>query len=149
MAGLVACGSSPREDPAQGNNHQRLAEYFMLQKLTPMNRSIALITVFVLLFSHSLSAEENASNPLAAVSNLDFRLKTYDLEQGNREEFFLDGATMLNPKLKPKYEAHWWETDVTGRDESDWESASIKPIYFAREGKLESGKPYRLAVGFD
>lgn len=121
----------------------------MLQETLTGKLSIVLITAVVLLFSGSLSAEENASNPLAAVSNLDFRLKTFDLQQGDREEFFLDGATMLNPKLKLKYDVHWWQTNVSGQDESDWESASIKLIYFVKEGKLESGKPYRLAVGFD
>jgi hypothetical protein len=93
--------------------------------------------------------EENASNPLAAVSNTDIRLKTFDLENGDRQEFFLDGATMLNPKLKLKYEAHWWDTDVTGQDENDWSSASLKLISFPKEGKLKNGNPYRLAVGFD
>ena len=108
-----------------------------------------LATVFGLLFLNSLMADENASNPLAAVSNTDFRLKTFDLETGDRQEFFIDGATMINPKLKLKYEAHWWQTDVTGRDENGWESASIKLIYFAKQGKLESGRPYKVAVGFD
>lgn len=121
----------------------------MTQGLPIINLSLALVAATLLLFSRSLLAEGNASNPLAVVSNLDFRLKTYDLEQGGREEFFLDGATMLNPKLKLKYQLYWWQTDITGRDEKDWESASIKPIYFPKSGKLESGKPYRLAVGFE
>ena len=105
--------------------------------------------LFAYLLTNSIVAEENASNPLAAVSNTDIRLKTFDLESGDRDEFFIDGATMLNPKLKLKYEVHWWETDVTVQDESDWESASLKLIYFAKEGILKSDRPYRLAVGFD
>ena len=78
---------------------------------------IAYLTIAVFLlatnFSHAQEEPaENASNPLAAVSNTDLRLKSFDLEAGDRQEFFLDGATMLNPKLKLKYEAHWWDTDV-------------------------------------
>ncbi len=94
-------------------------------------------------------AEENASNPLAAVSNIDIRAKHYDLGHGDRQDYYLDGATMLNPKLKLKYELHYWDTDVTGRDESDFESLSLKLIYFAKEGKLGGDRPYRLAVGGD
>ena len=56
---------------------------------------------------------------------------------------------MLNPKLKIKYNAHWWQTDVTGQDENGWESAGITLIYFPKQGKLESGRPYRVAVGFE
>jgi len=115
-----------------------------------------LLAVVVFLFTVNLSqaeAEEekaeNASNPLAAVSNTDFRVKYFDLGNSDRKEFFIDGATMLNPKLKLKYEAHWWSTDVTGQDENDWESVSLKLIGFPKEGKLKSGKPYRLAIGAD
>ncbi len=110
---------------------------------------VLLFSVLLLVFARSAVAEENASNPLAAVSNLDLRLKVYDLDPGDREEFYFDGATMLNPKLKLKYELHYWQTDVTGRDESDWESALVKLLYFPKEGKLDSGKPYRVTVGFD
>lgn len=82
-----------------------------------------ILTILVVLFGTNLAlaAEEkaeNASNPLAAVSNTDIRLKTFDLENGDRHEFFLDGATMLNAKLKLKYEAHWWDTDVSGKGEN-------------------------------
>ena len=113
-------------------------------------RITSVITIaLLLLFSNSIQAEENASNPLAAVSNTDIRLKSFDLENGDRQEAFIDGATMLNPKLKLKYEAHWWDTDVTGQDESDWSYATLKLIYFPKEGKFKNGNPYRLAVGID
>jgi len=115
-----------------------------------MNFQRIICTLLLLQLSNAGYTEENASNPLAAVSNIDIRLKTFDLEQGDRQEFFIDGATMLNPKLKLKYEAHWWQTDVTGQDENDWESALLKLIYFPKEGKLKkSEKPYRLAFGLD
>ncbi len=92
---------------------------------------------------------ENASNPLAAVNNTDFRIKTYDLGEADRNEFYLDGAVMLNPKVKLKYETHYWDTDVSGRDEQDWESISGKLLYFPKEGELKSGLPYRLTVGLE
>ena len=81
---------------------------------------------------------ENASNPLAAVNNTDFRWQYFDL----------DGAYMVTPKLKLKYELHYWNTDVTGKSRSNWESFRLKPIYFLKDGPLGSWK-YRLAVGFD
>ncbi len=112
------------------------------------------LLAFIALFPASpLLAEEepaeNASNPLAAVSYTDLRVKTFDLDDSDRQELFIDGATMLNPKLKLKYELHWWETDVTGSDENDYESALLKLIYFPKEGSLKSGRPYRMAVGAD
>ena len=63
---------------------------------------------------------ENASNPLAAVNNTDVRVQYFDLDGPERYDFFVvDGAYMLTPKLKFKYELHYWDTDVTGRSESD------------------------------
>jgi hypothetical protein len=44
---------------------------------------------------------------------------------------------------------HYWDTDVTGRDEHDWESASLKLIHFAKDGKLSGDRPYRLAIGLE
>lgn len=94
---------------------------------------------------------ENASNPLAAVSNTDIRWQHLDLVDGlgRVNDFFIDGAFMVNPKLKIKYELHYWETDVTGNSEHDWESMVMKGIYFLSEGILESGMKYRTAVGVD
>jgi hypothetical protein len=36
--------------------------------------------------------QENASNPLAAVSNTDLRYQFYDLGDANLNEYFIDGA---------------------------------------------------------
>lgn len=59
--------------------------------------------------------EENASNPLAAVNNTDIRLQYFDLDGPERWDFWVaDGAYMLTPKLKLKYELHYCDTDVTG-----------------------------------
>ena len=86
--------------------------------------------------SHSYGAE-NASNPLAAVNNTDVRWQYFDLgDSKERNDFYVaDGSYMLTPKLKLKYELHYWDTDVTGSSESDWESLHLKPIYFPKQGE--------------
>jgi len=91
----------------------------------------------------------NASNPLAAVNNTDVRAKYFDLDQGDRMDYYIDGAAMLTPKTKLKYELHYWDTDVTGRDENGWESASLKLIHFAKDGEFSGDRPYRLAIGLE
>jgi hypothetical protein len=93
--------------------------------------------------------EENASNPLASVNNTDVRWQYFDLDGSELNDFWLaDGAYMLTPKLKLKYELHYWVTDVTGSSESDWESLHLKPIYFPEKwvGKLGAWK-YKVAIG--
>ena len=90
-------------------------------------------TILALLTSIGISSaygEENASNPLAAVSNTDLRAQYFDLDGPERRDYWVDGASMLTPKLKLKYEIHYWDTDVTGSSENDWESLHLKPIYF-------------------
>lgn len=95
--------------------------------------------------------QENASNPLAAVSNTDVRWQYLDgfVGRGRLNDYFIDGAFMVNPKLKVKYELHYWETNITGRSESDVERALVKLIYFPKQGILSSGTKYRLAIGMD
>mgnify|MGYP001820682115 FL=1 len=97
------------------------------------------------------SEGENASNPLAAVSNTDLRWQYLDLkESGARlNDYFVEGALMLNPKLKFMYELHYWDTNQSGSSHGGFESALVKLIYFPRQGRLESGTGYRLAAGID
>ena len=118
------------------------------------------VNVFVLLLvmtvQSSVATEEqaqkseNASNPLAAVNNTDVRVQYFDLaDDAERYDFYVfDGSYMVNPKLKLKYELHYWNTDITGSSEKDWESFHLKPIYFAKQGIWGQLK-YRLAVGFE
>jgi hypothetical protein len=93
---------------------------------------------------------ENASNPLAAVNNTDVRVQYFDLgDDAERYDFSVfDGSYMVHPKLKLKYELHYWNTDITGSSEKDWESFRLKPIYFAKQGTWSRFK-YRVALGFD
>ncbi len=94
-------------------------------------------------------AGENASNPLAKVRNTDLRWRRFELrDSSERDDYFIDGSFMATDELKIKYELHYWETDVTGRNEQDWESLSLKVIYFPKEGAWGAWK-YRLAVGLE
>jgi hypothetical protein len=77
---------------------------------------------------------------------VDVRWQYFDLDGPDRNDFYLDGAYMLSPKLKLKYELHYWDTDVTGSRENDWESFHLKPIYFPKQGKIGDWG-YKLAIG--
>ena len=105
-------------------------------------------TVMLFFWSTMVLADENASNPLAAVTNTDLRAQYFDLDGPDRRDYWVDGADMLTPNLKLKYELHYWDTDVTGSSESDWESLHLKPIYFPEKmiGKLGEWK-YKVAIG--
>jgi hypothetical protein len=92
--------------------------------------------------------EENASNPLASVNNTDLKYQYFDLGSSDRNDFWIDGSYMLMPSLKLKYELHYWETNVTGSSERDFERLIIKPIYFPKTGQLGAWK-YKLAVGLE
>lgn len=105
----------------------------------------ALVLMLVSGISHAYGAE-NASNPLAAVNNTDVRWQYFDLDGPERNDLWFDGSYMLTPKLKLKYELHYWDTDVTGSSENDWESLHLKPIYFPKQGEWGAWK-YKLAIG--
>jgi len=123
-----------------------------------MNKCLLhILIVSILIFStcFNLHAEEeqpsgeNASNPLAKVRNTDLRYQYFDLEGGaDRTIASVEGAFMAQDKLKIIYELHYWETDVTGSTEKDWESFSLRNIYFPAHGEWGSWK-YRVAVGVE
>ena len=95
--------------------------------------------------------DENASNPLAAVTSTDVRWQYLDLTGDglSLNDFFVDGAFMVNPKLKVKYELHYWDTNISGSSEQGLESALVKAIYFPGQGVFSDGTKYRVAVGMD
>jgi len=114
-----------------------------------LHRSIFGICIFLLLlYPAKALAGENASNPLAKVKNTDLRWQYLDTDSGHINDFFVDGAFMALDDLKIKYELHYWETDVTGDSENDWESLNLKAIYFPMEGTTGNLK-YRLALGLE
>ena len=109
------------------------------------------ITIFLMVIilapaTTMVFAQENASNPLAAVSNTDLRIQYFDLDDSERTDYWVDGAYMATPKLKLKYELHYWDTDVTGSSENDFETFHLKPIYFPTQGEWGSWN-YKLAIG--
>jgi len=115
---------------------------------------MAMITIAILLVGNPVSASEkqdaeNASNPLAKARNTDLRYQYFDLVDGSDlNDVYIDGAFMASEKLKINYQLHYWETNVTGSSEQDWEQLSIKPIYFPKDGAWGTWK-YRLAVGVE
>ncbi len=111
-------------------------------------RRTTMALLFVILAVSNASANENASNPLAAVNNLDLRSQYFDLGGSDRINFWADGAIMANEKLKIKYELHYWNTDVTGTSEYGMESLHVKPIYFPTQGKTGEWV-YKVAVGLE
>ncbi len=93
---------------------------------------------------------KNASSPLAAVNNTDMRAKYFDLDGPERYDIYMDSAYMVTPKLKLKYDLHYWDTDVTGSSKSDWESLHLKPIYFPEKMVGEWGTwKYKWAIGIE
>jgi hypothetical protein len=117
-----------------------------------MKKTLSVYTLALMLVSGITHANgaENASNPLASVNNTDVRWQYFDLgDSKERNDFYVaDGSYMLTPKLKLKYELHYWDTDVTGSSESDWESLHLKPIYFPKQGEWGEWK-YKLAIGVE
>jgi hypothetical protein len=115
--------------------------------------SIASASAMVLLVAGAVSAQEatqeNASNPLAAVNNVDFRWNYLVADGGDLHDIYLDGAMMLGQKVKLKYELHYNVTDITGTNEQDFEKVVIKPIYFPFQKKLGDSWGLRAAVGVD
>jgi hypothetical protein len=93
-------------------------------------------------------AQENASNPLAAVNSTDIRLQYMDLGGAYITDAWLDGAYMLNPKVKLKYEVHHWTSDVTGTRQNNLESLHLKGIWFPTQGEWGSWK-YKPAIGLE
>ncbi len=111
--------------------------------------SLYLAILGITVFAGTAVAEENASNPLAAVNNVDLRWQFTSADAGDTHDVFVDGAYMVLPELKLKFELHYNFTDVTGSDENDFEKLVIKPIYFPFQTKLNDNWGLRAAVGFD
>ncbi len=137
-------------------NPPRTTIYFRSILINDLTKYVGFVclVVAVLYASRAMGAEgsgENASNPLAKVSNVDVKWQHLDSFAGLGEvnDRFIDGAFMINPKLKIKYELHYWETDITGRSESGFDKAVLKVIYFPTQGRLANGTTYRIAVGLD
>ena len=63
-------------------------------------------------------------------------------------DYWIDGAYMATPKLKLKYEVHYWNGNVAGPTQSGFQSIHVKPVYFPLQGQWGSWK-YKLALGLE
>jgi hypothetical protein len=96
-----------------------------------MKLGLTALTILALGFATiPLSSQENASNPLAAVNNTDLRAQYFELGGSDLVDLYADGAYMIIPQLKFKYELHYSFTDVTGLWQNGFESLHLKTIYF-------------------
>jgi len=100
-------------------------------------------------WSTSSSASGNASNPLAAVNNTDIRYQFFDLGNSDLRDTFIDGAYMLRPDLKLKYELHYNSTDSTGTRQTGFGTANLKLIYFPSQAQLNETWAVKTAVGLE
>jgi hypothetical protein len=115
-----------------------------------MNRECRCLPAIALALATSNAlAGENASNPLAAVNNVDLRWQYISADAGDAHDIYIDGAYMMHPKLKLKYELHYKITDVTGSSESAFEKLNLKPIYFPFETRLSEQWAVRGALGLE
>lgn len=99
----------------------------------------------------SMAGGADASNPTAAVKYVDLRQQSYDLGDlgvgDDRDISVIEGAHVFSPEHKVTYELKYWETDVTGNDESGMEMFKIKYTNLT-PGEL-GGVQYKLAIGVE
>jgi hypothetical protein len=116
--------------------------------MSASSRSVFLLGITFVCSVTQVFAGENASNPLAAVNSTDFRLQYMDLGGAYLTDAWLDGAYMLNPKVKLKYEVHHWTSNATGTRLNNFESLHLKAIWFPTQGEWGSWK-YKPAIGLE
>lgn len=90
-----------------------------------------------------------ASNPLSSTSKLDIRLDYFGLGSKDRVDFNLRGDVMLHPRFKLAYEVHYWNTDITGSTEDDWERVVLRPIFFVDDVEVSERWAMRIATGVE
>ncbi len=95
------------------------------------------------------TAAENASNPLSKGRNTDLRIQQTDGINGEKTDYFIDGAFMARDNLKIKYELHYNDVSNGGSSSSNWEKALVKLIYFPTEGLVNETWGFRTALGLD
>lgn len=109
-----------------------------------------LLTILATFSAISLQAEENASNPLASVNNTDFRYQFYDLGgSANQQDAIIDGAYMVRPDLKFKYEFHYQSSDISGSQINEFSRVNLKAIYFPSQRMVNDTWGMKVAVGLE
>lgn len=112
-------------------------------------RTAIFLAVIIVLLPNIAVAEENASNPMAAVNNLDLRLQGIFATGGDKYDYFIDGSQMLRPDVKLKYELHYNSNDFTGTKQYQFEKLVIKPLWFPYQARINDAWGLKVAVGFD
>ena len=105
-------------------------------------------------FAENAKSDSNSngaagSNPLASVSKIDLEWQYTKSGGKNVNDIAAKASTMLHERIKLNLELHYIETDVTGQSESDFGTASIKPIFFLKDAELSENWGVRLATGFE
>lgn len=73
-----------------------------------------------------------ASDPTAAVNFQDIRYRYFDLDGSKaRHDINTEGSYVFSPNFKVTNELHYFVTDFSGDNESDFESLRIKGIYLS------------------
>ena len=81
----------------------------------------AWLPCFTALILSTEAVGENASNPLAAANNVDLRWQLTEGSSVDVHDVFVDGAYMLLPTLKLKYELHYNWSDRGNGYKGDFE----------------------------
>ena len=115
--------------------------------MKPVKNIFAVPLTLAMLMQGGVASAENASNPLAAVNSTDLRIQPTTSDDRDKVDVFIDGAYMITPKLKFKYELHYNFTDITGTDQNGFEKLNLKPLYFPTTGKLGGDWGYKTTVG--
>ena len=89
------------------------------------------------------------SNPLASVSKIDLEWEFLKDSGIDVNQFALNGSTMLHPRVKLNVELNFGVTNRTGRQEEDWESLVLKPIFFPADYAISDRFAMRTAVGVE
>lgn len=105
--------------------------------------------ISIVLSGGSATAEGNASNPLAVVNNTDIRYQYFDLGGTDRQDIFIDGAYMLRPTLKFKYEFHYNSTNMSGTRHTDFERVNLKLIHFPSQMMLNDTWGLKTTIGLE
>jgi hypothetical protein len=120
-----------------------------IEDLLGFFRTAVYLAVITVLFPTIAMAEGNASNPMAAVNNLDVRWQGIFATGGDKYDYFIDGSQMLRPDVKLKYELHYNSNDFTGTKQHHLEKLVIKPLWFPCQARINDAWGLKVAVGFD
>lgn len=100
-------------------------------------------------FATQATAEENASNPLAATNNVDLRYQFTGSSDLDTHDLSIDGAHMILPTLKFKYELHYNHLDGNLGSTSEFDRLVLKPIWFPYQAPVGGNWGMKAALGLE